>query len=205
MMKHILVSIGLMFLCTQAVAMGDLKKAKDEITNGKTQLVDTVAQLKKAYADQKSGILDQIAKASPEIASYKGMLEDAYPASEAVRVSLITALPIFPLTVIATPALALAGDVPDLIRSLKATVDAIHTTLTTIDGNIRPKIEYLNPDADSRGIYKQGAVAIQAFADVESKLEKIMSALQKVAAGIRGKPTVKRTMIEEEPEEEVKN
>lgn len=185
MKKYNLILTGLSLMCLEIMQAGpveDLTKSKEEILKGKQKLIDTIEQLKKAYNDQKTSMLDKLATASQNIASQKSTIDKAYDISKEVRVAVIAASanPLFqPITI---PVLALLGDAPEIIGSLKDTVNSIQSTVNTLDSSVRSKIEYLNPATDPKGIFKQGQVAIQKFGEVEKKMDQIIKGLKEAFA-----------------------
>lgn len=196
MLKKIIIIAGLSFvLCHITYGLEQLKQTKEDIKNAKDQLAQTRKDLKGSYRDQEK-LLDQIGDVLPMITQYKDMTETFYPVAETLRAVLIANV-VNPLTAyIAVPVLVIAGDIPDIMRTLKNLLGSIHSTLTTIDNTIKPKAMYLS-SVDPKGLYKQLDVAQQAFGDVENKLDQIIAGLQRVAAGIRGKPA-QQIIIEEE-------
>lgn len=184
-MKRLRIIFVLFLVCASVShAFDQLTKTKEQIAAGKKKIVETKKKLKDAYQDQKSSMLDKIAVGAIKAAEQKKMVDQFYSLSKNVRVGLISGqvVPIPEVAAVATAGYAMFGDISDILQSLVNTVNSIQSTLTTLDSNVRPKIEYLNPTTDPKGIYKQADVAIAAFADVESKIDGMVTLLESLSA-----------------------
>lgn len=223
MLKKIFIIIGLSCSVSPLIyTLDQLKKSKMEIQKGKKLLMDTAGDLKGSFDEQmegkwvpgpnpsdpltfKPGMFKELGIIIPEVGKYKDLVNTWYPWSETFRAALAAGTLVPIVQFIAIPTLAIAGDLPDIMRSAQALLNSIYSTLKTIDNTIRPQINDLNygrtstQPVDPKGIYKQLNQAIAAFDAVEKKIDEITTAFESAAAALQGpkKPSQRREVIED--------